>query len=197
MECEPSFAHSDEDFLQALRTGEADAHAELFRRHHERVAEILERVLGPDADLPDLVQEVFVEAIGGIAKFRGTVETLRPWLVAIAVHRARALIRRRRVWRRFFAMPEEAPDVASPDCASLEQVDALRRAYSLFDKLPTDERVALTLSVIDGKPAPQIARMCGVSKSTIQRTLVKARRRFESLAQRDPALRELVMGEAP
>src|SRR5687768_14049674 len=97
----PSFARSDEDFLEALRAGRSDAHAELFRRHHERVAEVLERVLGPDTDLPDLIQEVFVHAILGAAKFRGGVDALRPWLVAIAVHRARALIRRRRVWRRF------------------------------------------------------------------------------------------------
>ena len=193
----PSFARSDQDFLEALRAGRSDAHAELFRRHHERVAEVLERVLGPDADLPDLIQEVFVHAILGAAKFRGDVEALRPWLIAIAVHRARALIRRRRVWRRFFAMPGEAPEVPSPDRASLEQVNALRRAYALFDKLPTDERIALALTLVDEMPAMQIAEVCRVSKSTIQRTLVKARRRFTALAQQDPTLRELVEGEKP
>jgi RNA polymerase sigma-70 factor, ECF subfamily len=188
----PSFSRSDAEFVEALRSGRSDAHAELFRRHHERVTEVLERVLGPDADLLDLVQEVFVHAIVSAKNFRGDASALRAWLVAIAIHRARALIRRRRVWRRFFAMPGESPEIAGPDAASLEQVSALRRAYALFDKLPTDERIALALTLVDEMPAPEVADVCRVSKSTIQRTLVKARRRFAALAKLDPALRELL-----
>jgi RNA polymerase sigma-70 factor (ECF subfamily) len=190
----PSFARNDEDFVKAFRAGRSDAQAELFRRHHERIAEVLERVLGYDSDLPDLIQEVFVEAITGAASFRGDAQALRPWLVKIAVFRARALIRRRRVWRRFFSMPGEAPEVAAAGSATVEQIHALRRAYALFNRLPTDERIALTLSLIDEMPAVQVGEACGVSKSTIQRTLVKARKRFMKLAEHDTALCELLLG---
>jgi RNA polymerase sigma-70 factor, ECF subfamily len=190
----PSFFRTEADFVDALRGARADAQAELFRRHHVRVSEVLERVLGPDDDLPDLVQEVFVRAIAGAPRFRGTSEALEAWLVKIAIHTARGLIRRRRVWRRFFSMAETPPDVASPGSATHEQIEAVRRTYAIFDKLPTAERVALTLEMIDEMPLLQIAESCGVSRSTIKRTLNRARQRFRTLVELDPALRDLTGG---
>jgi RNA polymerase sigma-70 factor (ECF subfamily) len=190
----PAFFRTEADFVDALRSSRADAQAELFRRHHVRVAEVLERVLGPDDDLPDLVQEVFVRAIAGAPRFRGTSDALEAWLVKIAIHTARGLIRRRRVWRRFFSMAETPPDVASPGSATHEQIEAVRRTYAIFDKLPTVERVALTLEMIDEMPLLQIAESCGVSRSTIKRTLNRARQRFRTLVELDPALRDLTGG---
>jgi len=190
----PAFFRTEADFVDALRGARADAQAELFRRHHVRVAEVLERVLGPDDDLPDLVQEVFVRAIAGAPRFRGTSDALEAWLVKIAIHTARGLIRRRRVWRRFFSMAETPPDIASPGTATHEQIEAVRRAYAIFDKLPTVERVALTLEMIDEMPFLQIAESCGVSRSTIKRTLNRARQRFRTLVDLDPALRDLNNG---
>ncbi len=190
----PAFFRSEEDFLDALKMGRADAQAELFRRHHVRVTEVLERVMGPDDDLPDLVQEVFVRAIAGASRFRGTSNMLQAWLVKIAIHTARGLIRRRRVWRRFFSNSESPPDVAWSGAASHEQLEALQRAYNIFAKLPTDERIALTLELIDEMPLLQIAEVCGVSRSTIKRTLNKARRRFQNLVELDPALKDLYTG---
>jgi RNA polymerase sigma-70 factor, ECF subfamily len=187
----PPFFRSEEDFVDSLREGRADAQAELFRRHHVRVAEVLERVLGGDDDLPDLVQEVFVRAITGAKRFRGTSELLEHWLVKIAIHTARGLIRRRRVWRRFFSPAELPPEVAAVGKASVEQIEAVRRTYAVLDKLPTNERIALTLDLIDEMPILQIAEVCGVSRSTIKRTLHKARQRFEALVVLDPALRDL------
>jgi RNA polymerase sigma-70 factor, ECF subfamily len=186
-----AFFRSEADFVDALRAARSDAQAELFRRHHVRVAEVLERVLGPDDDLPDLVQEVFVRGIAGAPRFRGTSEALEAWLVKIAIHTARGLIRRRRVWRRFFSMAESPPDIPSPGQATHEQIEAVRRAYAIFDKLPTGERVALTLEMIDEMPLLQIAESCGVSRSTIKRTLNRARQRFRTLVELDPALRDL------
>jgi RNA polymerase sigma-70 factor (ECF subfamily) len=187
----PPFFRSEEEFVDALRAGRGDAQAELFRRHHVRVAEVLERVLGGDDDLPDLVQEVFVRALTGARRFRGTSELLEHWLVKIAIHTARGLIRRRRVWRRFFSPSEVPPEVAASGKATFEQLEALRRTYAILDKLPTNERIALTLDLIDEMPILQIAEVCGVSRSTIKRTLHKARQRFEALVVLDPALRDL------
>jgi RNA polymerase sigma-70 factor (ECF subfamily) len=192
----PSFFKDDVEFVQALQAGRPDAQAELFRRHHERVAAVLHRVLGDDADLQDMLQEVFLRAMTAARRFRGTNEVLEPWLVRIAVFTARGLIRRRRLWRRFFSATEPTNAVAA-STASIEQLEALQRTYAVFDKLPTDERIALALNLIDKMPLPQIAEACGVSTSTIKRRLRKANQRFQAMVSRDPILRDLsIRGES-
>src|SRR5205085_11417232 len=122
-------------------------------------------------------QALSARAMAGASRFPGTTDAREAWLVKIAIHTARGLIRRRRVWRRFFSMAETPPDIASAGQATHEQIEAVRRTYAIFDKLPTTERVALTLEMIDEMPLLQIAESCGVSRSTIKRTLNRARQR--------------------
>jgi RNA polymerase sigma-70 factor (ECF subfamily) len=193
----PAFFRDELEFVEALRAGRHDAQAELFRRHHARIGAVLHRILGEDHDLPDLVQEVFVRAIAGARGFRGPSETLEPWLVKIAVFTARGLIRRRRVWRRFFSTSPAASDIAdmaTATVATAEQVEAVRRTYGLLDKLSTNERIALTLQLVDEMSLPQIAEACAVSQSTIKRRLRKAHLRFDALVAADPALRDRLQG---
>jgi RNA polymerase sigma-70 factor, ECF subfamily len=193
----PAFFRDEVEFVQALRAGRHDARAELFRRHHDRIAAVLHRILGDDHDLPDLVQEVFVRAISGAHGFRGPSEALESWLVKIAVFTARGLIRRRRVFRRFFSPAPAAVDIAemaTATVATAEQLEAVRRTYILLDKLPANERIALTLQLVDEMSLPQIAEACGVSQSTIKRRLRRAHVRFEALVSADPALRERLAG---
>src|SRR5262249_57148006 len=106
-------------------------------------------------DLPGLVQEVFVRASAGAPRFRGPSDALEAWLVKIAIHTARGLIRRRRVWRRFFSMAETPPDVAGPGSATHEQIEAVRRTYAIFDKLPTAEPAPLTPELVHEMPLLQ------------------------------------------
>jgi RNA polymerase sigma-70 factor (ECF subfamily) len=193
----PAFFRDELEFVEALRAGRHDARAELFRRHHDRIAAVLHRILGDDHDLPDLVQEVFVRAISGAQGFRGPSEALEPWLVKIAVFTARGLIRRRRVFRRFFSSAPASVDIAelaTATVATAEQLEAVRRTYTLLDKLPTNERIALTLQLVDEMSLPQIAEACAVSQSTIKRRLRRAHVRFEALVAADPALRERLQG---
>jgi len=187
----PAFFRDESEFIAALKAGRSDAQAELVRRHYKRVAAVMHRVLGDDTDLEDVVQDVFVKAMLGAHAFRGTSENLEAWVVGIAVFSARGLIRRRTLWRRFFSAAP-APEAAEPThTTNLEDVDAVRRIYAVFDKLPADERIALALTLIDQMALHQVALACNVSSSTIKRRLKKARKRFEGLVRFDPVLREL------
>jgi RNA polymerase sigma-70 factor, ECF subfamily len=187
----------DAEFVAGLRAGQADAQAELVRRYYERVAAVLHRVLGDDAELQDLTQEVFVKAMAGAKSFRGTSENLEAWVVRIGVFSARGLIRRRSLWRRFFSSAPAPEDAGPTHAVDHEGIEAVRRTYAVLDKLPSDERIALALALVDEMPLPTIAEVCGVSRSTIKRRLQRARKRFESLAGLDPLLRELIMRGEP
>ena len=185
-----AFCSDDEAFLESLRAGKRSATTELYRRYAEYLERLLYRVLGWDADIPDLVQEVFLHALAGIGGFRGNFAELKPWLTRIAVYTARGCIRKRslRKWLRL-KTPEEMPE-STALVASPEEIETLRRAYAAIEKLPAKERVPFTLRYIAEMDLLEVADACEVSLATVKRRLEKARRRFSQLAGRDPYLKE-------
>lgn len=187
-----AFYSDDAVFIESFRNGERSAKTELYRRYAEYIERVLYRVLGWNADVPDLVQEVFLRAIVGAHGFRGNGAELKPWLTRIAVYTARGWIRKRTVhkWLRPKA-PEEIPD-APATVASPEDIETLKRAYTAIDTLPTKERIPFTLRYIAEMDLVEVAAACDVSLATIKRRLEKARRRFFQLANRDPYLKEYV-----
>ncbi len=177
----------DEALVLALLEGHPAAKAELFDRYMRHVERILARMLGHDADLADLLHEVFVRSLGAI----GTLEdarALKAWLTGIAVVTAREHLRRRirGRWLRFFA-PEDLPEVggAAPDDEGRE---ALRATYAVLARLGADDRIAFALRHVEGLELRDVADACGVSLNTIKRRLARAESRFSSLAAREPAL---------
>jgi RNA polymerase sigma-70 factor, ECF subfamily len=188
-------AASDAVVVAALRAHEAAGGATLYDRYHRHVLRVLIRVLGPDADVGDLVQDVFVEAIDCIDKLEDP-EALRGWLASIAVFRARAEIRRRTRarWFPLFAnddLPEKCAPALHP-----ELDEAVRATYRALAKLPADERIAFALRFIDGMQLTDVARACRVSLATIKRRLSRAERRFSAITRTMPELSEWVNGGA-
>jgi RNA polymerase sigma-70 factor (ECF subfamily) len=183
----------DAAIVKALRARHASGTAGLFDRYHGHVRRVLVRVLGPDPELSDLVQEVFLAAINAIDGL-DRAESLRGWLGSIAVFTARGRLRRRRRWRFLhFLPPDELPDIAD-ERASLEVGQALRATYRVLDRLPVDERVVFALRFIDGMELNEVAEASDLSLSTVKRRLTKATTRFAALAQREPALIDWLNG---
>src|SRR5262245_28299159 len=89
---------SDGALVAALRAGRLDARGVLFDRYANELERLLYRILGPDPEIADLLQDVFVAALGSIDKLREP-EALRGWLRGIAVRKARKCIVRRQRWR--------------------------------------------------------------------------------------------------
>jgi len=181
---------SDAGLVAALRSGRQSAKAALFDRYGRHVERVLTRVLGPDPDIPDLLQDVFVSALESIDRLTDP-NSLKPWLSRIAVFTARGRIRRRVRWRfiRHDPFDDEAAKVPA-HLASAEVSEALRATYNALKQLPPDERIAFALRFIDGMELTEVAQASGVSLATIKRRLTKAQRRFVDVAKRDPSLQE-------
>ncbi len=180
---------SDAGLVAALRSGRQSAKAALFDRYGRHVERVLTRVLGPDPDVQDLLQDVFVSALESIDRLEDP-NSLKPWLSRIAVFTARGRIRRRVRWR--FIRNDAFDEVAEVEAhlASAEVSEALRRTYQALKQLPPDERIAFALRFIDGMELTEVAQASGVSLATIKRRLTKAQRRFVDVAKRDPSLQE-------
>jgi RNA polymerase sigma-70 factor (ECF subfamily) len=188
---------SDAVLVAALQAGRVETRRALFDRHAQDVERILYRVLGPDSESVDLLQDVFVAALDSIDQLRDP-RALSGWLRGIAIRKARKLILRRQRWRfvRLFApseLPEREALVASPELS-----EALRATYAVLAQLPVDDRVAFSLRFVEGMELTEVAAACGVSLATIKRRLARAQRAFTELAAGQPSLAEwLGGGDAP
>ena len=183
------FLESDAAIVAAVREGESAGGASLYDRHHGYVRRVLLRVLGPDAELHDLIQDVFVEAINSIHRLEQP-DSLRAWLASIAVHCAHAELRRRTQRRWYSLFPgDELPPVEAP-VQSPEVDEAVRATYRIFSKLPPDERIPLALRYIEGMDLCELAEACRVSLATAKRRLARAHKKFVTIAQTYPELRD-------
>jgi RNA polymerase sigma-70 factor, ECF subfamily len=182
-----TFIGGDEALIQALRAGHPGAAAVFYDQHATHVHRTLESTLGSDADIPDLLQDIFIRAIDRIGELEDLTR-VRSWLTTIAIFTARAHIRRRarRKWLSLFS-----PDRASSrrqEPPSSEARFALRETYELLDYLPANERIAFVLRIIEGMTLPAAAEACRVSLATFKRRLSRAEKKFLEGARTRPSL---------
>jgi RNA polymerase sigma-70 factor, ECF subfamily len=181
---------TDAELLTQIREGRADAKAQLFVRYRMTVTRVLRGMVGPDPDLEDLVQEVFLRALVAIAHASRPIE-LHPWLSALAVFTARDQFRRRRRRSVFLLPPADLPELAvSP--RDQEGTEAIRGLADVLQQLPEDQSRAFSLRHVMGFELTDVAAACGVSLATIKRRLGAARENVMSLAGARPALRERI-----
>ena len=184
-----SWSGTDEELLAIARRGDrAAAASAVYSRFSEDINRLVWRVLGADAEHDDVVHQVFVQVISGLAKVRDA-ERLGAWMTSVCVKTVRTEIRRRRVRRFFHAGPAEITRIAAP-VEDHEARELLERVYTLLDALPANERIAFVLRYVDERPLLEVAEACDCSLATIKRRLSSAEKRFTRLASRDAALAE-------
>jgi RNA polymerase sigma-70 factor (ECF subfamily) len=184
---------TDAGLVHALRAGHRAAAAALFDRYSDHVERVLIRVLGPDQELDDLLQDVFVAALESVGRLEDP-GALKAWLAKIAVFLARGRIRRRTRWRFIRPLPLEELVDKQVEWPRTELSAALRETYAVLDQLPTDERIAFALRFVQGMDLTEVAAACSVSLATIKRRLRRARTRFVQLASERPTLAEWIAG---
>jgi RNA polymerase sigma-70 factor (ECF subfamily) len=185
------FEGTDEALVHALREGDQAAASELVRRYGPYVERVLARILGVDGELPDLLHDVFVNALDSIHSLK-TPSMLKEWLRGVTVFVARGCLRRRRrrSWL-VFRRSEDLPDVPV-DVLPTDATEALTRTYRALAKLPPDERIVFALRFVAEMELTEVAAACQVSLATIKRRLERAQDRFTAVGRQDPVLREWI-----
>jgi DNA-directed RNA polymerase specialized sigma24 family protein len=96
-------ATSDAALVASLLTHQPGASELLFDRYGPYVERLIVRVVGLDAEVPDLIHEVFARALEGVNVLRDST-ALKGWIGSVAIFTARAFLRNRRTrrhWVRF------------------------------------------------------------------------------------------------
>jgi RNA polymerase sigma-70 factor, ECF subfamily len=184
-------AEDDVFLARCLIEGRSEAALSAWRRFHPLVETTLRRMLGPGGDLQDLTQEVFLRFFSKVGELK-KVESLRPFVMAIAIRRAQEEIKRRRV-RRWFA-PLLGDTILGSTTTEMdpETREAIVHLYRVIDRLNVMDRTVYVLRYIEGLEQAQISEALGVSVSTVRRRLDRLAKRVNHMMSRDPVLSEYV-----
>jgi RNA polymerase sigma-70 factor (ECF subfamily) len=182
-----------EQCLAGCRAGDQRAIEELFRTHVALVERVLGRLVGPVADLEDLVQTVFLEAISALTRYRGEA-SFKTWLLSIAAHVGQHYLRAGRV-RRHVPLDLVPEHVLRGEPSHDQQLDERRlgpELHQLLDRIAPKKRIALLLYVIEGYSLEEVAVLMGASQTATRSRVFFARRELRKLLAADARLSEQV-----
>jgi RNA polymerase sigma-70 factor (ECF subfamily) len=143
-----------------------------------RLRRLAHRVACPSTDPDDLVQDTLERAWNSRDRFRADAE-VTTWLHRILVNRAIDLCRRS---ARNATVALDADTLETLADVEIDDLDALlERASDAADlraamsRLPTDERMVLSLHDGEGWTARRIGEICGLPTATIHKRLQRGR----------------------
>jgi RNA polymerase sigma-70 factor, ECF subfamily len=197
-------AHEALDLARRAHAGEKHAQEALLTRLDRPLRTTLHRLLGPDDDVDDLLQDLWVQILRSLPSYRGQAPLL-VWAERIAVRTTFRYLRARQRRTSEVRSPGSESQRSSRRRASRAPADgvnfepnaeareALRRLDALLEALKPRCRAAFILFALDGKSLREIAaRTCSSLPATKSR-IIRARRRIATAAHADEALGEYVV----
>lgn len=180
--------------LAGLRAGDAAAYERLVTEHGGRMLAVARRMLRQEEEARDAVQEAFVLAFRGLARFEGQ-SRLSTWLHRIVVNAALMKLRSRR------AHPEESIEPLLPTFqqdghatsrysewperpdSELARAELRRTVRAAIDRLPESYRTVLLLRDIEELDTAEVAGLLGVSANAVKIRLHRARQALRELLE--------------
>jgi RNA polymerase sigma-70 factor (ECF subfamily) len=168
----------ERELLRRAAAGDERAFHTLYEEWADRVHGKLYQIVGPDADLDDLLQTTFIQVFKELHTFRGD-SLFGTWLYRIAVNVALGHLRRKSRWRNLLRRHEveRAVDVVTikaPDHDYLHREGA-RVLHGVLERLKPDKRIVLVLYEIAGHTLVEIAELLQVPLNTVAGRLRVAR----------------------
>lgn len=157
-------ARDEASLIARARAGDREARETLIGRYVRDVYETTARVLG-DRDLAeDAAQDAFVNALNGLDRFRAEA-SFKTWLLRIALNSARSLARRRGRKREVaLTLVENTPADEVDGATAATTRDEASRVTALLQRLPTKQRMAVSLRVNQGLSYQEIGAVLECSE---------------------------------
>ena len=174
------------DLIQKLREGDKLAFSVLLRLYKNRVLNTCYRFLLNREDAEDVSQEVFIEVFQSIRSFRGDSK-LATWIYRLAVSKSLDEIKKRNRKKRITSIGkmlhlEEVANWISggvmPDKA-LHEKETMKEVMQALNSLPDNQRVAFTLSKIDGYTNAEIAEIMNTTTIAVESLLYRSKKKVQ------------------
>jgi RNA polymerase sigma-70 factor (ECF subfamily) len=154
---------------------EADTFADARPKYQSLVFAFVSRRIKPIEDAEDVTSEVFWEAFRHWKRCKGE---RRLWLLGIARRKIADAYRKRPKYLQLY----EGEAKAESGLKDFESAAMAREAYRILMRLPSDERDAMSMQIIEQMSIEEIAEILGRSHAATNSLLERARKRVARLA---------------
>jgi RNA polymerase sigma-70 factor (ECF subfamily) len=170
--------------IQKLKANDRTAFNDLVALYKNNVINTCYRFLLNRQDAEDVSQEVFIEIYQSIDSFRGEA-TLSTWIYRITISKCLDEIKRRNRKKRMAAIGKLLQiEVISnwisgstmPDKA-LQENEQLKEIAIVLNTLPENQRIAFTLSKIDGFNNTEIAKIMNTTTIAVESLIYRAKKK--------------------
>lgn len=186
---------TEQDLLARLRGGDEAAFDQLVRAQTGRMLAVARNILHHEEDAADAVQDAFLQAFRGLARFQGG-STLGTWLHRIVVNAA--LMRRRSQSRRsagsldallpqFDDSGHHAQSVSSWSPTAFDRLvseESRGQLRGCLAELPDDYREIIELRDLQELDTEEVARVLQITAGAVKTRLHRARQALRTLLDR-------------
>lgn len=188
------FSKEPELDIEALLDGDQRAFEHLVVSESPRLFRVIMRILNDEAEAENVLQETFLQAYLGLAKFRKESK-FTTWLYAIGINLARASLRKS---RRLSSLDEHDFDRLQPTFSRgmfsqkfekwnplqlAEKSERQRVVHEAIDQLPDQYRIVVILRDIEENSTEDVAKMLDISGGAVRVRLHRARQALRSLLE--------------
>jgi RNA polymerase sigma-70 factor (ECF subfamily) len=163
--------HADEDLMQLVRRGDADAFGVVYDRHASSAYSLAYRMMGSRSVAEDVTQEAFLSAWRSGARYDRGRGSVRTWLLGIVHNRAIDAMRRGKV-RDFPRVDDEtaaerleADERTDMEVARRDEAATIRAAIGT---LPSEQSQVIELAYFGGFTHTEIASMLKAPVGTVK-----------------------------
>ena len=174
----------DTDLIQAVKAGEAGAFQTLVEQYQDRVINTCYGFVRDREDAKDIAQEVFIEIYQSLEKFREEAK-LSTWIYRISVTKSLDFLRRKNrkkrmgQFKKLFNIDDVAERIEQPSGNNPDKnMEARERAQILqqaMDRLPENQKIAITLSKYEGFSNKEISEIMNTSVSSVESLIHRAK----------------------
>ena len=164
----------------------------IYERTHDRLFALLAYHVGDREEALELLQEVYLHALEGLARYRGE-GPLEAWFAIVAIRRARDW--KRKLFRKRRHAPDDEElardlDAAAPTGADETAIPLRRLLDGALAKLPDRQRAAFLLREVEDLSFKDVAEALGVNEATARVHHLRARRALKELLAGAPGADE-------
>ncbi len=173
---------NQQELIQQLIQGDEAAYRVFFNQFSDRVYNTALSILQHQQEAEDVTQEVFIEVYRSIKSFRQEA-SLQTWLYTITTNKCNDHLKKQKSKKRFAfltsifgaddALQHDKPHFEHPG-VQLENKEHAKVLFYALSKLPEKQKMAFTLSRIEGLSNKEVAAAMSTSVSAIESLLHRA-----------------------
>ena len=153
---------TDEELIKQFQSGNEDSFNELVKRHLPGTYGFFIKFTADPVEAEDLAQDVFIKMYKALKKFRFQSK-FKTYLYRANINMSNTYLKRSK-WRNLLHL-DQAPEPVHFDNTNEDQWrrDELWDAVS---KLPSRQRIVVTMRIAEEKPYKEIAEVMGISENS-------------------------------